>query len=1161
MSSNIHCAWMDQGGTFTDVVHIDGDGRWHVSKVLSDAADLERLAHGAGDVRRGTTIATNALLERTLRPVVLVTTAGFEDMLEFGVQVRPVLFARTVRRVAPLGVRVVSIPGRLGADGQVVEPLDLTQLEGRLRAAGTLPAAVAVALVHGPRRPAWVETIADRCRAMGVAQVTTGVDVAPSAGFLVRMRTAVLDAALTPLLPRNRGRWMCSDGRLASHDSPDWRGSRSVLSGPAGGVVSTAAHARATGDPRGFIGLDMGGTSTDLCRVPSSRLPVMTDQLVVDGLRLATAAVRVDTIAAGGGSMVATRGGIYTVGPGSAGAHPGPACYGRGGPLALTDAEAVLGRLPGFPHVAGPSRDQPLDLAAARMALQRLDPGRAVERIAAGVRRVAHSRMARAIRRLVAEDAADPASHILVAFGGAGPAHACGVAHELGIREVHIPILAGVWSAVGIGRSRPGTERRVAVIDSVSAAIDDARSRLPPGGSRTLQLLAQHVGTTGVIALPIAEDGLQEDREVIWRRTATGGHQGCLSGALRASFDQEHQRLFGFVRPEHPVEVVAVRMVVEQALRAGPTVRVPPPVAHDESVRGWFDGGWQTVPLHAVGTHPSAGWTVTGPAMVILPGSTVVLEPGWSARHAGDHLVLEADADRMKESLGEHRDPVHTAVFGARLAGIAEAMGETLARLARSVSIRDRRDFSCALFDAGGCLAVNAPHVPVHLGAMGETIRALLETHAHTLKPGQAWVTNDPYAGGSHLPDITVMQPIFDRRGERVAWAACRGHHVDVGGIRAGSMPPDACTIEEEGVVIPHHLLVDDTGAVHFPELVGCRQLDDVQADLLAQVAACRQGTTALERLLSELDSPVVTAQLAHLQAVAAEAVADALSSRRGRFEGREVFDDGTELTVAVDVGEDGQDTVVSIGAPPHPRNLNAPAAVARAAVLYVLRCLIGVPIPLNEGVLKRIQIEVNPGGLFDPQPPAAVAGGNVETSQRLVDALFRALGIGAAGQGTMNNLTVGTAAGAWYETIGGGAGATPEGPGASAVQVHMTNTRATDVEVLERRFPVRLESVRRRVGSGGAGRHRGGDGLEKTWRFLAAAEVAVLAERRAAGAPGLDHGGRGRPGRDLRDVGQGWEAAPTSWQAKPGDRLRIQTPGGGGWGRAADDQRDEPTH
>ncbi len=1142
--------WMDQGGTFTDVVTVDADGRCHVAKVLSDAADLEALAAGAEDVRRGTTVATNALLERTMVPVVLITTVGFEDALDVGDQVRPELFARTVRRVAPLGVRVISVPGRIGADGSVVSPLDLSGIEARLRQDGRLPTSVAVALVHGPRRPEWVEAVAARCRSLGICHVTTGVDVAPSADFLDRMRTTVLDAALTPLLPRNRGRWMCSDGRLADHDSADWRGSRAVLSGPAGGVVSTAAHARRLGAPCGFIGLDMGGTSTDICRVPPSHRPTMSHRLMVDGLSLATAAVRVDTIAAGGGSRLGLRGGVFTVGPGSAGADPGPVCYGRGGPLALTDAEAVLGRLPEFPSVAGPDRDAPLDIAAAREALHKLDLTRSVESVADGVRRVAHSRMAQAVRRLVAEDAGDPADHMLVAFGGAGPAHACGVARELGIREIHVPILAGVWSAVGIGRACAGTERSVSVVDSVACAIATALDGLPSEGERAIWLQAQHVGTTGLLSLPVTEsNGATIDREVHWRRTPPGGVQGLLQGELRAAFDAEHRRLHGFVRRELAVELVSVRVVVEQARSAGPSIQVATPAAATRSVRAWFDGTWRMVPVHAHASLELGDAVLDGPAMVVLPGSTVVVESGWTARHAGNHLVLR-DHSQGRPSVGLARDAVHTAVFGARLAGVAEAMGETLARLARSASIRDRRDFSCALFDAEGCLAVNAPHVPVHLGAMGETVRALLALHAAALQPGQVWVTNDPYAGGSHLPDITVMQPIYDADGDRIAWAACRGHHVDVGGIRPGSMPPDARAIDEEGFIIGHHLLVDAAGTVRFPAMPGCRQPEDVRADLLAQVAACAQGARAVERLGCGLGPAVLTAQLAHLQAVAADAVAEALAPLGGHFEGREVFDDGTVLRTQVEVAADGGQARVLIRAPAHPGNLNAPAAVARAAVLYVLRCLVGVPIPLNEGVLKRVRIEIEPGGLFDPRPPAAVAGGNVETSQRLVDALFRALGMGAAGQGTMNNLTVGTPFGAWYETIGGGSGGTPEGPGASAVQVHMTNTRATDVEVLERRFPVRLESLRRRRDSGGSGRHAGGDGLQKTWRFLAPAEIAILSGRRDVGAPGLAGGGRGAPGRDLRDVGDGWEPAPKVWQARAGDVLRIETPGGGGWGR-----------
>ncbi len=1145
MGAGVNCVWMDQGGTFTDVVAVDDSGQWSVRKVLSDAADLHSLAATADDVRRGTTVATNAVLERTFPSVLVLTTAGFEDVLEFGDQVRPQLFARTVRRRAPLGCRVVSIPGRLSARGEEVVPFDLDALPAVL---GTSPPeSVAVVLVHGPRAPHVVAAIARRCRELGVQHVTTGVDVAPTADFADRLRTTALDAALTPLLPRNAGRWMCSDGGLADHDSAEWRGGRAVLSGPAGGVVSTAAHARRADPGVGFIGLDMGGTSTDICRVGPGGAVQMVQRLTIDGLDLATPSVRVDTIAAGGGSVLGVQGGVFTVGPGSSGADPGPACYGRGGPLALTDCEAVLGRLPGFPPIAGPCRDQPLVVAAARAALAQRVPSRSVEAAAAGFRRVAHSTMARAVRRVVAESAADPSSHVLVAFGGAGPAHACGVARELGIVEVHVPLLAGVWSAVGIGMARARAERQVSVTTSITAAWQEATEAFT--SPTHASLLARHTGTAHTLELSLSDrEMMGADRSLKAETTAAGVNVGRLHGPLRERFDAEHRRAFGFVRPDQTVDVVAVRVVAEGAAAPPLVVDGASPAAPMTETEAWFDGRWCSVPVRAVGSDAPLEGDHLGPMMVLLPGSTAVVEAGWSVCQVGDHLVLR-DLAPDHTAMGIARDPVQTAVFGARLAGIADSMGETLARLARSVSIRDRRDFSCALFDAEGRLAVNAPHVPVHLGAMGETVRALLQRHGGRLAPGQTWVTNDPYAGGSHLPDITVIQPFFDASGQRVAFLGCRGHHVDVGGVRAGSMPPDATHIDEEGVVIPHHLLVDEAGNTHLPPLPGCRQPDEVAADLLAQVASCTHGARQLENLLTVLGTTVFSAQLNHLRAVASDAVAEALSRFDGTFEGHEVFDDGTPLHVVVRTAAGGSETRVHIEAPAHPGNLNAPTAVARAAVLYVLRCLAAADVPLNEGVLDRVVVSVSPGGLFDPSPPRAVAGGNVETSQRLVDALFVALGLGAASQGTMNNLTVGTSGGAWYETIGGGAGATDEGPGASAVQVHMTNTRATDVEALERRFPVRLDSICRRRGSGGPGLFRGGDGLVKTWTFLAPAEVALLCGRRTHGAPGLQGGLPGAPGRDLRDVGGGFEPAPPTWTARPGDRLRIETPGGGGFG------------
>ncbi|MBC04403.1 MAG: 5-oxoprolinase [Phycisphaerae bacterium] len=1081
--------------------------------------------------------------------MLLVTTAGFEDVADFGEQVRPELFELAVRRAAPLGIEVLGVPGRIGADGDVVACHRLDSLDAGVRAAlaGGIEDA-AVVLVHGPRSPAEVQRVADHLRRLGVPRVVAGVSVAPAADFLRRLHTTIADASLSPLLPRAPGGWMCSDGGLAPHDADEWRGSRAVLSGPAGGVVATGMLARRSCGGRSVIGLDMGGTSTDVCRIDGAVGVRTVDHITVGDLTLATPAVRLETIAAGGGSCLGMQGGVFTVGPRSAGSDPGPACYGRGGPLALTDVEAVLGRLPTFPSVAGPQRDEPLALESARGALRAMVTGE-LEVAAAGFREVAHEKLAQAVRRVCAVDAADPAEHVLVAFGGAGPAHACGVARALGILEVRVPLLAGVFSAVGIGAARRRVEHTAPIVGQgeaaalLRAAWEAMRAGLPPGKEQVF-LLARHVGTAGVLELPLAVPAAAKD--LVLLQSAAGVSVLRLTGALLNDFHALHRRHFGFERPELPVEAVAVKGVWLEAPRPVPELAVDAPAVPAPSCRAWFDGEWREVPVFGVGSSDEpVCWE--GPCILVLPGATAVVEPGWQAHLEDDHVVLR-DQQSTLPSLGAAAHPTHTAVFAARLGGIAEAMGETLARLARSVSIRDRRDFSCAIFDAHGCLVVNAPHVPVHLGAMGQTVRALIAARGDALRPGQCWVTNDPYDGGSHLPDITVIEPIFDVHSDAVqAFVACRGHHVDVGGSRPGSMPPDAVHIREEGVVIPHSLLRGEDGRLRVPELGDCRQPAEVIADLAAQAAACAEGGRGMVRLLDVLGPAVVRAQLAHVQSTAARAVAEVLAERVGVWTGEETFDDGTHLRVRLEVSKDH--TRVVIDAPAHPGNLNAPTAVARAATLYVLRCLVGLPIPLNEGVLDSVEVSVEPGGLFDPSWPRAVAGGNVETSQRLVDALLQALQVSAAGQGTMNNLTIGTPAGAWYETIAGGTGATADAPGATAVQVHMTNTRATDVERLEARFPVRLERFAVRRGSGGRGRHDGGDGVIKVWRFLAPAEVAMLAGRRDKGAPGLAGGRPGAPGRDLRDRGAGWEPAPRAWSARPGDRLRVETPGGGGWG------------
>ncbi len=1110
--------WMDQGGTFTDVVRVTDSGQIEVQKVLSDTADLQALAENAVHVRRGTTVATNALLERNCPPVLLITNIGFGDLPWLNDGRRPHLFSLNIQKPEPLCTAVLEVEGRIAADGRVVAPLSIDKAALLAHKQSGIDA-VAVVFIHGPLHPATENQAAQICADVGFTTISLGHKVAPSRGFLSRLNTTLADAALSPLLPRSPGLYMRSDGGLSTAE--DWSGPQAILSGPAGGVVATAAIAKAAGIKAAF-GLDMGGTSTDVCRF--SGTVERTDYLEIRGQQLRVPSLTIETIAAGGGSVLGCSDGVMTVGPRSAGSKPGPAAYGRGGPPTLTDAEAVLGRLPDFPHVCGLSADQPIDLSAARSAIASIDTQLDVEEAAQGFKIVAAERAARAVRALAAARGVDPADHALIAFGGAGPGHACSIARALGIQTVLVPHHAGVLSAIGIGLSSRRSEHVAPIHGSIAKAIDKVKQETSFDGEVRIRIACRHSGTDHTLEISIDPTGSAPDE---------------LTDTMRSDFHALHQSRFGFTRPDLDIDAIEVRMSVEE-----PTQPVRWTASQDTAphrkTRAWF-GEWTSVPLidmaHANG--------VVGPAILSGNGCTVTVEPGWSVTVESTHITM-TDLGEATAKLGTAFHPIHTAVFATRAMAIAEQMGERLGRLARSVSIRERKDFSCALFDAHGQLVANAPHVPVHLGAMGETVRDLIERRGDHLKPNTTWASNDPYAGGSHLPDITVMRPVY-RSGQRVAFVACRGHHVDVGGLTPGSMPPHSTRIDEEGLRL-RAIQIADPGGFHSPPMPGCRQPDELRADLMAQVAAVSMGESAVQALIDDISNAAFQAQMAHLMAGAARAVARVLQHRNGEHKGKEILDDGTPIAVSIDVS--GDRGVVHLSGPTHPGNLNAPKAVAKAALLYVLRCLVNEPNQLlNAGSLQPITLSINPGGLFDPQEPSAVAGGNVETSQRLVDALLSAFGAQSASQGTMNNLTVGTRTGVWYETIPGGSGAGPKFDGAHGVQVHMTNTRSTDVEDLEARFAVRLVRLERRQNSGGTGAHKGGDGVIKEWLFLDHAEVSLLAERRAAGAPGANGGRPGLPGVDEVNCGAGWEPMPKRWTASGGDRLRILTPGGGGFG------------
>ena len=1077
--------FVDRGGTFTDVVTLGPHGELAVRKVPSDRAVVGDLAKGA--LTFGTTVATNALLEGRRVRTLLIVTAGFADLPWIRDMTRPALFDPTERWPAPLVDEVVEVAGRLGVDGVQREPL------GELPAVHTPPEAVAIVLLHGPTHPAWEEELAHRVRARWPqAHVALGHQVAPQRGYLARLETTLVDAAITPILRRAMARdrippgatAIRSDGSLAPADAltaPD-----AVLSGPAGGAVAVAASARYLGAPL-MVGFDMGGTSTDVCVVRDGLIPRRDGHQRIAGTALRRPVLEVATIAAGGGSVLTTDGLRLAVGPRSAGADPGPQCYGRGGPPTVTDAALLAGR------VDPQAFDPPLRPEAVEL------PDEAESFLA-----VAHEQMAGAIRGLAAARGEDVRDAELLAFGGAAGQHAADVAERLGIPTVWFHPAASVFSAFGQALAR----REEVATRALWCPLEESWGQVLEAW-RQLEATLPDLG--------------QVERSVSVRRKGTD-HAVAVGGATAASvrrtYHLEHVRRYG-VAPEGELEVV------DATVRAlGPSPAFP---ATDLLTWG-------------VGEEP-----VPGPVRLDAPTTSVWVPAGWQAQSDRGFLRLDHIASTARAHPTE-RTPEGTALWGHRLAGVATEAGAVLRRLARSVNVRDRLDFSCAIFDGSGQLVVNAPHVPVHLGAMGATVRDLLDRHEP--EPGQHYLSNDPLAGGSHLPDLTVVHPLWVD-GKRL-FVATRAHHVDVGGSVPGSMPPDSTRLADEGFVVRHlPLLRDGRLRSDLAEHLGeSRQLDTVLADLGAQIAA---NTHAARRLLAY--GAEVVPWVRHLL----DAGEDALRALAARVQPARASDTlaGLPLALALSVpcDADGPRLRVDLSGTggPHPGNLNAPPAVVRAAVLYAVRVATGADVPLNDGLMRRVDLVLPARSLVAPPPGAAVAGGNVETSQRIADLLLSAIERHAGSAGTMSNLTIGTEAWSMYETVGGGQGATAHGPGASARQVHMTNTRATDPEVLEARLPVILRRFAIRRGSGGRAQHRGGDGIVREIEVLTEATASLLATRRQVGAAGAHGGERGAPGADelLREGRWSpWDGATT--RLLPGDRVRVVTPGGGGWGPEA---------
>jgi len=1198
--------WIDRGGTFTDVVARAPDGRLLTHKLLSEDPGRYRdaavhgirtlLGIGAGEpvpaalvaeVRMGTTVATNALLERAGEPTALLITDGFTDQLLIGYQNRPRIFARRIERPAPLYDRVVALPERIDADGAVLRPLDeravAAALNG-LREAGVR--AVAIVCMHAWRHPDHERRVAELARAAGFTQVSASHEVSPLVKLVARGDTTVVDAYLSPVLrryveqvqselPGIALRFMRSNGGLV--DADRFQGKDAILSGPAGGVVGGIEVARAAGFER-VIGFDMGGTSTDVWHYAGEYERTFDSE--VAGVRMRTPMMYVHTVAAGGGSILEFDGARLRVGPASAGADPGPACYRRGGPLAVTDANLVVGKiLPAhFPRVFGPGGDEPLDVDGARGRFEDLaaEVARATgvtrnaRELAHGFIGIAVANMANAIRRISVSRGYDVTRYVLNGFGGAAGQHACQVADALNIAQVLLHPYAGVLSAYGMGLARLrwlGERAIEATLDAVAG----------PRLARTIaELVAE--GTAELTAQGAPPDSIETLPRLLVRYRGTDTPLLVAHGApdtVRAAFEERHRARFGFVDPERElvVEAVAVELVGGEPSPAG----APPPAAATSAPEpvgetllytnnaGRSGEGEFRAPVYER-TALGEGATLDGPAVLVEALSTVVVEPGWQARSRGGNLLLARVAPlERRHAVGTRVDPVMLEIFNNLFMSIAEQMGEALARTAHSVNIKERLDFSCALFDRDGNLVANAPHIPVHLGSMGEAVRAIARARAGRMAPGDAFVTNAPYAGGTHLPDVTVVSPVFDEDGgELLFFVASRGHHADIGGITPGSMPPASRDIGEEGVMIEDFQLLAG-GRLREVELRAlladgrfpARNPDQNVADLKAQVAANTRGARELARMVADFGLETVRAYMGHVQDNAEESVRGVIEVLRDG-ECTVALDDGAVIRVAVRVDRAARSARIDFTGTSgrHPGNFNAPLAITRAAALYVFRTLVDDEIPLNEGCLKPLEIVVPEGCMLNPVAPAAVVAGNVETSQLVVDALYGALGVMAASQGTMNNLTFGNARHQYYETLCGGAGAGPDFDGAAAVHTHMTNSRLTDPEVLELRYPVLVQAFGVRHGSGGTGPHTGGDGAVRRLKFLEPMQAAILSGRRTVAPFGLAGGGDGAPGRNRLERADGTReelGGCAAMEVGAGDVLVIETPGGGGYGPARD--------
>lgn len=1200
--------WVDRGGTFTDVVAKHPDGHLLSHKLLSenperykDAAvqgirDLLGLKAGSAippdairHVKMGTTVATNALLERKGDRTVFVTSRGFADALRIGYQNRPHLFDREIILPELLYETVVEVNERVSATGTILKVFDQAQFRKDLQAVfDTGIRAVAIAFIHSYRFSDHERLAGKICEQIGFTQVSLSHKTSPLIKLVSRGDTTVVDAYLSPILRRYVQQvadeigitkdgadahspqlmFMQSNGGLT--DAMLFQGKDAIFSGPAGGVVGMTRTAAMSGLHK-LIGFDMGGTSTDVTHYDGEY--ERSFETVVAGVRMRAPMMNIHTVAAGGGSVLQFDGARFRVGPESAGANPGPACYRRGGPLCVTDCNVMLGKIQAdhFPSIFGPDGNQRLDHGEVEKKFSEMAQAvseaqnRVVsaENVAEGFLRIAVENMANAIKKISVQRGYDVTEYTLNCFGGAGGQHACLVADTLGMERIFLHPLSGVLSAYGMGLAE------VRALREAQMGFNFVETTVERELIENSHLLIESARAE-VLSQGVAQERISIVNKVHLRYAGTDTSLLVNAGSaaqMRADFESAHRQRFGFIAQERDLVVEAVSVeaigVTESVL--DPEIQSPlePAEPNPQSFAPMYSGGkWHQTPLY-YRDKLDIGAYVTGPAIIIEPTGTIVLEPGWrGVLNQRGHLLLNRYIPREKtEAIGTHVDPVMLEVFNNLFMSIAEQMGATLCNTAYSVNIKERLDFSCAIFDAVGNLVANAPHVPVHLGSMGESIKSVISANAGCIKPGDVFALNDPYHGGTHLPDVTLITPVFDQQSEKILFfAASRGHHADIGGRTPGSSPPDSTHISDEGVLIDNFRLLENgllrekdiralLGSGKYP----CRNIDQNMADLSAQIAANETGVAELRKMVAHYSIDVVSAYMKHVQDNAEESVRrviDVLKDSEFNYP----LDDGSNIQVKITVNKKGREATIDFTgtSAQNAGNYNAPVAICKAAVLYVFRTLTDDDIPLNEGCLKPLHLILPEHSMINPEYPAAVIAGNTEVSQAITNALYGALGVLAASQGTMNNFIYGTDEYQNYETICGGTGAGPDHPGCSAVQSHMTNTRMTDPEVLELRYPVRIEEFSIRQNSGGAGLYNGGDGVIRKVKFLENMTVTTLSSHRVVPPFGLQGAEPGKCGKNYvirADQRITQLNGNDEIEVNPGDVFVMETPGGGGFG------------